>query len=282
MNHLQRWLVFQATLTTAQAFAGLLDDADNLVAAWSPARRLLTSYTGNLVRLRRDSDDAEQAFGYDSAGELNAAAITAWAAGSDVFVVTLYDQIGSANPTQATAAAQPQLALDAQNGHAAMLCDGSDDFLQAAYSAPRSQPYHLYAAVKLDAAAVNDAANHYISDGDDAAARSIIAQYNTPNPDAWAMFAGVWTASATATDSDFHVLTALYNGGSSRLRLDATQIATGNAGAHNADGLTIGAAFNGGSPWKGYIGAVVIADPNHSDAVRDALEVALIDYWGIT
>ena len=72
-------------------------------------RRLLTTYEGSLIRLRRQSDDAELDFGFDSNGDLDVAVIVAWLGGSNGWVVTWYDQSGNGyNATQAVAATQPQ------------------------------------------------------------------------------------------------------------------------------------------------------------------------------
>ena len=72
-------------------------------------RHLLTSYTGDLVRLRRNSDQAESDFGFDGNGDLDTAAITTWLDGANGFIVTWYDQSGNGfDAAQATAALQPQ------------------------------------------------------------------------------------------------------------------------------------------------------------------------------
>lgn len=63
--------------------------------AWSVARRLTTAYTGPLIRLKRMSDNAESDFGYDGAGLLDTAAITAWLGGAANEVVKVYAQIGT-------------------------------------------------------------------------------------------------------------------------------------------------------------------------------------------
>ena len=61
-------------------FVGAYDDIANIVHIYEPARRVLTAYTGNLVRLRRASDNAELNFGYIANGNLDVAAIAAFAA----------------------------------------------------------------------------------------------------------------------------------------------------------------------------------------------------------
>jgi hypothetical protein len=58
-------------------------------------KRLIPGYSGSCVRLRRSSDDAEQDFGFVSAdylSDVDVAAISSWDGGSNLFVVTLYDQ----------------------------------------------------------------------------------------------------------------------------------------------------------------------------------------------
>jgi hypothetical protein len=78
-------------------------------AALYGMKRYLTAYTGSLIRIRRDSDDAELDIGYDAAtGLLDTAAAAAHIGGGSGFVKTWYDQSGNANDaTQATAASQP-------------------------------------------------------------------------------------------------------------------------------------------------------------------------------
>src|SRR5262245_43487648 len=62
----------------------------------------------NVVRLRRSSDSAEQNFTTLSTGALDEASITSFAGGSNLFVVTLFDQSGNAKDcTQSSASAQP-------------------------------------------------------------------------------------------------------------------------------------------------------------------------------
>lgn len=81
--------------------------SSNVLGAFSLARRLTSTYTGNLVRLRRSSDNAESDFGFDSSGNLDESAVETWAAGTDAYVRTLYNQAGSAtNLEQSTSGSQ--------------------------------------------------------------------------------------------------------------------------------------------------------------------------------
>lgn len=91
-------------------FEGALD---GITATWTGVYslyRLLSSYTGNLVRLRRSSDNAEADFGAGADGVLDVAAVNTWLGADTPYIVTLYDQSGSSSPaTQVTAAKQPTL-----------------------------------------------------------------------------------------------------------------------------------------------------------------------------
>lgn len=117
----------------APAFVGLLDTYSGAAAAYS-LRRLRTAYTGNLIRVRRSSDNTEQDFGYDSNNVLDTAALLTFCGAGNGFVTTWYDQSGNANnATQTTAAYQPQIvssgAMITTNGKNSIKFDGSNDFL---------------------------------------------------------------------------------------------------------------------------------------------------------
>lgn len=95
-------------LPTAPSFVGLLDTYSGAAAAYS-LRQLRSAYTGNAIRVRRSSDNAEQDFGFVSNVLDTASLLTFCGAGSG-FVTTWYDQSGNANnATQSTAVNQPQI-----------------------------------------------------------------------------------------------------------------------------------------------------------------------------
>lgn len=84
-------------------------DAATTWLAVSVSRRLYTTYTGPLIRLRRDSDNAESNFSYNALNQLDTAAIATWLGAATGFVVTLYDQSGNGrNYRQPSASLQPQ------------------------------------------------------------------------------------------------------------------------------------------------------------------------------
>jgi hypothetical protein len=82
------------------------------VGVWSIARRLVSNYTGPLIRIRRANDNAEQDIGFTASGGhdvLDESAVTSFVGANNWFIVTVYDQsINGFHMTQATAGSQPQ------------------------------------------------------------------------------------------------------------------------------------------------------------------------------
>jgi hypothetical protein len=86
----------------------LLDLYPNASVAYS-LRKLSSIYTGNAIRVRRSSDNAEQDIGFSS-GNLNTTDLTAFCSSGNGFITTWNDQSGNVkNGTQATAINQPQI-----------------------------------------------------------------------------------------------------------------------------------------------------------------------------
>lgn len=76
-------------------FVGPLDGyATGLGGAYSVSRRLLSSYMGALIRVRRDSDGNEADIGFMADGILDYNALSAFAGAASAFVVIIYDQSG--------------------------------------------------------------------------------------------------------------------------------------------------------------------------------------------
>ncbi len=123
----ERRFGFGSGVGSAAAFAGPLDAYATPVAAWSLYRRLRSSYTGPLIRLRKASG-GESDFSYvDATGIIDTAAITTWAGGSGMFLVTEYDQSGNGRDrTQATAGTQPAFTLTGGPASGIPKIDGSD------------------------------------------------------------------------------------------------------------------------------------------------------------
>jgi hypothetical protein len=115
----------------------LLDIYPNASAAYS-LRKLRTAYTGNAIRVRRSSDNAEQDFGFVS-NVLDTASLLTFCGAGDGFVTTWYDQSGNAKDvTETTAANQPQIvtsgSVELLNGKPMIKFNGTSHKLTAASS----------------------------------------------------------------------------------------------------------------------------------------------------
>ena len=96
------------TVIPIAAFTGLLDTYTGAAAAYS-LRRLSSTYTGNLIRVRRSSDNTEQNIGFVN-DVLDTAAISSFVGIGQGYVTTWYDQSGNGrNVTQSTATSQPMI-----------------------------------------------------------------------------------------------------------------------------------------------------------------------------
>ena len=134
--------------TTSVAAADLLLDTYTGATAAYSVRKLDKDYTGNCMRIRRDSDDAETDIGFDGNGDLSTTAIATHCASANGYIVTLYDQSGNSyNATQSTASAQPQIyngsAVITENGKPAPTFSGSQYLTATAASASAITTIHV-------------------------------------------------------------------------------------------------------------------------------------------
>jgi hypothetical protein len=112
-----------------QDIVGLLDTYPGAAAAYS--LRALT-YTQNVVRVRRSSDNAESDF---TATQVSDGTLTAFCGAGNGFVRTWYDQSGNSNHlNQVTTDSQPTIvnsgSIITVNTKPGIQTDGSDDFLR--------------------------------------------------------------------------------------------------------------------------------------------------------
>jgi hypothetical protein len=92
-----------------------LDGVSDVVAAYS-LRKIVPTYTGSAIKVRRSSDNAEQDIGFVYTGNpgeyvLDSASLLSFVGANNASVTTWYDQSGnSMDATQTTAANQPRIA----------------------------------------------------------------------------------------------------------------------------------------------------------------------------
>ena len=134
-------------LTSVQAAAYLLDSYSGAAAAYS-LRRLSTAYTGSAIRVRRSSDNTELNIGFDSDGNLDTVALSAFVGTGNGFVTTWYDQSGNGREAiQTTAGNQPKIVingvLNTLGTKAAINFDGSGDSLNSPYTQGSTNEMYL-------------------------------------------------------------------------------------------------------------------------------------------
>jgi len=100
-------------------FVGALDAyLTNLIAVYSINDKLVASYNGSAVRVRRSSDNTLTDIGFLGNGDFDAASYLAFIGAGNGFAHTVYDQSGnSRHQVQATAAAQPQIGVDGNGNY---------------------------------------------------------------------------------------------------------------------------------------------------------------------
>lgn len=89
------------------------DSGDRLLDSYTASvayslRKLRTRYAGAAIRVRRSSDSTEQDIGF-AGTVLDTDSLLSFVGAGNGFVTTFYDQVGSNNATQTTAASQPQI-----------------------------------------------------------------------------------------------------------------------------------------------------------------------------
>lgn len=147
--------------TPAAGVTGILDSYTGSAAAYATAL-LYSGYSGSCLRVRRDSDNAEQDIGF-SGQDIDEAAIASFCSGANCFVKTWYDQSGNGNDlTQATAANQPKIydsstGIIYQDGITALDFNGSSNYLQFLGTLSFSNYINFFGSVKYDVASNNDA-----------------------------------------------------------------------------------------------------------------------------
>jgi hypothetical protein len=180
------------------------------------------------------------------------------------------DQSGNnRHVSQSTTGLRSKITTNQFNGKPAVTGFPAAGYLQSAvFGAPIAQPITVYIVCKFAAASNYYGAMDGISNNFQFAGSRFV-------PDVYAMIAGVLLSRGTH-DGNKHVLTALYSGASSLLRVDGVQQGlAGNAGANALDGLTVGnvRAFNGS------FGASLLASIVLVNGIDTAAEMALMEAY---
>jgi hypothetical protein len=151
---------------------------------------------------------------------------------------------GSGNALDFTEATnRPTYKTNVLNGHPCVRFDGTNDILSNA-SVDLVQPITI--ALKFALLSTTGTQESFFSGNN---FLPLIYKANS-NPDTWAYYATAAIDSGVVIDTNFNTIVATFNGASSTLRLNGSQIAASNPGTSGATAkVAIGAAIDsGGTP----------------------------------
>jgi hypothetical protein len=293
----QRFMGFGTGSSGGPSFVGPLDAySSNLAGAWSVARRLLTSYSGPLIRIRRSSDSAEQDIGADALGNLDTAALASFVGANSAFVRKVYHQNSGSDLAQTTAANQPRIVnagtVDAIGGVPAMVFDGSNDFL-------------ICSPINVDRLALYSACRNGASIG------AYMTLYSQPAGATWsgdlARLSGRWLNSLTSWEVVTQSMTYLarrspsglvntnyllehhYNQTSALAAQNGTESAgtalTGNI-TDSTENFMVGTYHSSGSAdsaglWRGHVGELVFWNEGLDSSDRAVRRSIVNTYWSL-
>jgi hypothetical protein len=167
--------------------------------------------------------------------------------------------------------------LGSINGVQAILFDGVDDSMDVDFSSAITQPFEIFTVSDP----TDDGTQQNVFDG---FANTVISRRLFDSNDTYRHNAGANIDGGSPTGGP-EILSSVFNGTSSLLRGDGTEILSGDAGANSLDGLTVGSRRSnaGNGIWfNGPIGEVLIYDPSASGYSRSDVEGYLSQKWGIS
>ena len=243
-------------------------------AAYS-LRNLSTTYTGNVVDVRRSSGGTESF----TAAEVADGALTDWVGvGNDGFVSKWYDQSGNDNhATQGTAASQPKIVDGGSLVSGGIDFDGVNDFMQVAIGTI-TQPISGFSVFK------NDSLTFAPSIWDSISATNRVVSYSVATDDTFRISAGtaIISAASAQVDGTNYLRSDFFDSTSSSFYANGTIMASGDAGSNAMEGLTIGARYDGTANFtNGTIAEIIIYPSDQSDN-RTAIEANIGETYGIT
>lgn len=231
---IRRGIGVQPYTAVSTGVTPLLDIYGNAAAAYS-VRKLRTLYTGNAIRVRRSSDNAEQNIGFDSNGNLDESALTTFVGANNGFVTTWYDQSGnSRNLTETAAIAQPQIvnsgSINKVNNDIVFSFDG--DKLSFTLSSNLSQPATIFIVNRN-----SQLGSKPIFSSTDANNRWQI--YRTGTGNYINIFAGSVLSSNDTTQQQV-LIYSLFNGANSSISINNNAAVNGNAGTQQTNAFRVG------------------------------------------
>ena len=248
----------------------------------------INGQVGNVVRVRRSSDNAERNF---TANGVTDGELISFCGAGDGFVTTLYDQSGSGNDaTQTTAASQPQIVdsgalVTDSNGNPSLDFDGVDDFLENSASiALTSQSTFILSEIDYTAPAFCGGFSQSDSNEDFSRADLHIPLLRNGSNNQVQVFDGGTIASFSPTDQTLFLTTAIHSGSLLSPFFNGAAGSTGSVTLNfSITRQRIGdRCSNITTPWKGRISEIIDFANVDQTANRAAIEANIANRYGIT
>jgi len=166
-------------------------------------------------------------------------------------------------------AGQTTLKTDAQNNLNVVRLDGDDGLIASGVSV--SQPFHVFIVFRLNS--VSTSANEHII-----AAESTDVRFLNES--------GVYRAESGSIlrggtpDTNYHIASLLFNGANSVVRIDGSDLLSGDLGTLSLGGFRVGEFYDGGFFADMEFGEGLIYDADKTSEQSD-IESALNDKWAV-
>jgi hypothetical protein len=187
-------------------------------------------------------------------------------------VGTWADQSGLGNSPTSSGSNRPTYHTAVINGLPAVQFDGVDDYLTKSFTL--AQPEHVFLVVRQDSWVLGGS----ILDGTSLFVMLIQQYPGTPSVIA---YAGGFGPNPTSP-LGWSLFEVLFNGASSEFRINAGSATTGDVGASNGGGITLGARGDTVSQYAAVtIAEVIVYDSALSSTDRGHLETYLMSKYGL-
>jgi hypothetical protein len=191
------------------------------------------------------------------------AARTTLAISDGDLIKSLSDASGHGNHLQSTNVnAKGTLKLAQINGLAAMLLNGTTDYLDLTFPTPLVQPIYVYASVRyLANAGIADSLYDQVGANDSRIVSGHGPTGNAPDAEKYDSYAGGAVLATSGDDpqlGNYAVYDQCFNGASSDLVLNGSTLASGNAGSNQMTSLRLGASYNLGFYTTAFLRRLVV------------------------
>jgi hypothetical protein len=217
----------------AGPYAGSGDVVASPSSWWGLRAVTAASIGANCIKIRRSSDSTTKTFVTIAGGGINTSDV--FLDGSNYFVDTLYDQIGTAHLVQATTANQPKLILGALGSKPVMrFVHASNLFLKTTTAPIISQPFtwslvflqNFLTTVDCRLISGTSTGDNIVLNDSQGAAANTLQIYG----------GGVIPTAVTCSDAAYHALQVLWNDSLTTIKVDSVAPVSSGVTATSGDG----------------------------------------------